>query len=94
MPTSGIGAGNRSHFLGLIDRAKQRLPNCRVIKRRMQVVEAQYADGGGILGNDSDVAIASDLVDEVAGRRLPPVNFTAARGDGRVGSVHRRRGCR
>jgi hypothetical protein len=49
VPERLIGAGDRSHCLGLIDRAEQCPPYRWIIERRMQMVEAQDAHGCRIL---------------------------------------------
>jgi len=70
MPKSAIGAGNRCHRVGLVDRAEQCPPHRHVIEGRMQVVEAQDTHRCRIMGNHGDIA--------VAGESLPPDRLAAA----------------
>jgi hypothetical protein len=68
MPKRAIGAGHRRHCLGLVDRAEQRPPHRHIIKRRMQMIEAQDAHGRCILGNDSEIPVAGKLLQQIGGR--------------------------
>jgi hypothetical protein len=77
VPKSPIGTGDRSHCLGLIDRAEQCPSHCYIIKGRMQMVEAQAAHRGVKLGNDSDIAIPGKLLQQIARRQFPPIDLTA-----------------
>jgi hypothetical protein len=78
MPERAIGAGDRGHCLGLVDRTEQCLAHRHIVEGRMQMVEAQDAHGCRKLGDDSDVAITGERLDLVGERDLPPVDFAAA----------------
>ena len=78
VPIVLVGAGDRRHRLGLVDRAEQRAPDRRVVERRMQLVEGHDAVRRREMRDDRDVGVAADLVDEIARRVLPPVDLAAA----------------
>ena len=80
MPELAIGARHRSHCLGLIDRAEQRLAHPHIIERRMQMVEAQDAHGRCKVRNHRDVAVARKGLGLIVQRHLPPVDFYVAQG--------------
>src|SRR5207248_339535 len=50
----------------------------RVIERWMAVIEGHDAVRRREMRHDCDVTVAADLVDEIAGRVLPPVDLAAA----------------
>lgn len=79
-PGGAILAGDRGHGLRLVDRTEQRTPDCRIVKRRVQVIKAQDTDRSRVLGNGSNVAITRDFPDEVARWRFPPIDFTFLQG--------------
>ena len=60
MPERAIGAGDRGHRLGLVDRAEQCPPYRDIIEGRMQMVEARDAHGRRKVGNHRDVAVAGE----------------------------------
>ena len=44
MPESAVGTGDRSHCLGLSDRAKQCLPHRHLLEGRVQMVDRPLLD--------------------------------------------------
>src|SRR5207237_9170573 len=64
--------------LGLVDRAEQGSSDRRVVERWMAEIEGHDAVRRREMRHDRDVTVAADLVDEIAGRVLPPVDLAAA----------------
>jgi hypothetical protein len=55
--------------------SEQRAPHRHITEWRVQMVEAQNAHRGRILGNHGDIAIAGKLLNEITGRQLPPIDL-------------------
>jgi hypothetical protein len=60
VPELAIGANDRSHCLGVIDRAERRLAHPHIIEGRMQMVETQDAHGRREMRNHGNVALAAN----------------------------------
>ena len=82
-----VGAGNRRHEGGLIDRAEQRAADGGIVERRLQMIEAQHAGvAAGIEDARLDVAGGLDDRQQIVRRGLLPVLLAGLeRGDAGAG---------
>jgi len=71
IPGRAILAGDRGHCLRLVDPTEQRAPDCRIVKRRVQMIKAHDTHRSRVLGNGGNIAITRDLLDQVARWRFP-----------------------
>ena len=68
-------AGQRDHRLILVDRGEQRAPHRRVVEWRIELVEAQNAHGRHVMRDACHIAVARNLREQIARRRLPPIDL-------------------